>query len=190
VKNNLGRATWWITVSLAGLTAAYIFFLFLPGWKSVEACRRETADKKNYIGQGSGLPTALQASQQELQKTQAYNAHWSNKVPRYAQKDPVFKEINAQAKLSGATTALFSPEPRDKHDQLSRLPLEMRLNGTSGQIYDFLRRLDQLPAPIWVDRVRMVGKDGEAMGAEISMAVFVDNSDNSDYIKSADRPIK
>jgi Tfp pilus assembly protein PilO len=192
VNSNLAKSSWWITVPLAGVMVAYIFLLFLPGWKSVEECRRQIVAKKEYISQGSGLAAALQACQQELDKAQAYNAQQRQRAPQASQLPQVFEKITDQAKLAGAATTLFNPEPVDKHELLWRVPLGMRLSGTSGQIYEFLRRLDEMTAPIWVDRLRMAvsSKNGEAMQAEVSMVVFVDNSENSDYIKPAGGPIK
>jgi type IV pilus assembly protein PilO len=179
------KNSWAYTVPLGGLAAAYIFLMFLPGWKTVDQLRAEFKSKKDYIAQGVAIATRMANTRTDFQKTQAYIADCTPTIPTTAELPSVFERITELAKSSGVSTILFDPQPVDRHAKLSRVPVAMNVAGQSSQIQAFLYTLESLPLRIWIDSVRIHkdGQPGHSVGCEINLAIFTVNSEDSDYAK-------
>jgi type IV pilus assembly protein PilO len=179
------KSSWAYTVPLGGLAAAYIFLMFLPGWKTVDQLRAELKSKNDYIAQRVNLAIRTASTRADFQKTQAYIADCTPTVPTAEELPSVFERITELAKSSGVSTILFDPQPVDKHAKLSRVPVVMNVAGQSSQIQAFLYAVESLPLRIWIDSVRIHkdGQHGNSVGCELSLAIFTGNSEDSDYAK-------
>lgn len=192
MKLSAPQGGWMLTIPCLAAATAYIFFIFLPGWKTIEQTRRQMNSKKDAIGQALAVPGALLATQKELDHTKAFVTSSSETTPTPSKLPLLYAQITELVKSSGANTVLFNPEQPQKRDQIAQVPVTMGLSGTAGQIQTFLASLEAIPVRIWVDslRINKTGQHGSRVNAEVSLVVFTKNSEDSDYVKRADQPIK
>jgi Tfp pilus assembly protein PilO len=79
-------------------------------------------------------------------------------------------------------TVRFDPQAHQRYQILHKLPLEMEVQGAFAQVFDFVRRLESLEAPIWVEEVSLepVSENSEDLQCELKMAIFAARTDISD----------
>jgi Tfp pilus assembly protein PilO len=185
MKDKAAQGSLLVTAGLAVFSLIYLFFFLLPGWNAMGQVRSQVRLKRDYVMQSASTIAALAATQQEIDKTAAFNRQSARELPCLAESANVFSQITETAKTSGATTTRFDPEPAVKHDKLSHVAITMGLTGRPGQLYDFVRRLEGLPLRIWVESLKLgrPTKDGGNGTGELSLVIFVDNSEESDYTK-------
>jgi len=60
-------------------------------------------------------------------------------------------------------------------------------SGGFGPLCRFLDDLESLPQPLWIANLKMEGgsKSGKDVHCELTLAVFVDKSDESDQVKGS-----
>jgi Tfp pilus assembly protein PilO len=182
------RGTWIVTIVLAASAVAYLVLVFLPGRRAMGEFQQELARRQGYLAQNSGISRALASAEQELDKAEAHYAAWKQRAPGEGQLSTLYGKINELAKAAGTTTTRFDPKPVESHEQVREIPLTMGCSGTFAQLFDLLKSLESLPGTIWIDTVqfRKVTEKSEAVACEINLVVFVNNSENSDYVKHSE----
>jgi Tfp pilus assembly protein PilO len=148
--------------------------------------------KQDYVVSGGSMAAAIEAAQDELERTEAYNATWSAAVPPQGDLAAAFGKLNALVVAAGATPTRFDPEPAAKMARLCKVPVAVGCSGSFAQISQFLYDLESLPQVLWIDRLQIEKsrKDGEAAACEINLVIFADNSGKSDQVNIAEWPIK
>lgn len=175
------RGNWYVTMSLAGVTVAYITLWYLPGRKAMSEMRLELAIKQQTVAGGKQVEEELRQSHKRLEHAQAYVARWSDRVASRTSGAPVFGQMNAVARAAGATTTRFEPAPVVEFDALRQLPLTMACSGSFSQIYQLLKSLEDLPRLVWIEDLRLERKaeSDKELRCELKLAVFVDKLQNS-----------
>ncbi len=183
MKTKARRGSWMVTVPLAAAAVIYVTLVFLPGRRAIGEARDQIQQKQAYIAQSASLPMALNTAQRQLQKTRAYTAAWKEHAPTAGELSALYGKVHALAKAAGATTTRFDPEPVIPLDTISKIPLTVGCTGTFDQVCEFLRSLETLPMTVWVDAIKiekLTGSEGFVV-CELSLVVFADNPEISDY---------
>jgi Tfp pilus assembly protein PilO len=188
MKSGLKQSHWIIIALLAAVAVAYALLIFVPQRAAIAEIRTELANKRQYVAQGGVLDARLKAVQQELDATNAYNAKSRAAAPTNKGLSSLFERISELVKSTGATTTRFDPEPAVPHEKITQITLSIGLTGSFPQILAFLSSLERLSPRVWVESVRLDAppKDSEPMKGELSVAIFINNSDDSDYINRAE----
>ncbi len=174
-----------IIVLLLALGAGYVGFVFVPQHRALGKLSADLATQRDYIDRTGDLVPAVQAVQQELEQTNAYNTKWQEHTPDERQLAALFGEISGLAKESGITTTRFNPDPIVAYDRIRKIPLTVGCKGTFSQVEKFLCGLEALPQAIWIEHVSIEKQpqDKENVSCEASLVIFADNPDNSDQVK-------
>lgn len=188
MKINVRQGSWIVTVPLAATALAYIMLCFLPGRRAIGEARNQVAQKQAYIARAAGLATTLRAAQQELGKTQTYNMAWREHAPAQGELSALYAKIHALAKIAGVATTRFDPEPVIRRDTIRMIPVSMGCVGRFAEICEFLRQLENLPVVIWISSLHVgeTTQNGDSVPCEISLAIFTDNQENSDYVRQSE----
>ena len=136
------------------------------------------------------MPTQLSVSRAEQ-----YTAKWEKTAPCIRDTSALYGMIHELANDSNLVTTRFDPEPPVKRDTISQIPLSFDVSGSFADLYGFLTKLESLPIRTWVESLKLTstGKDtknGEKISVALKLVVFTSNSENSDYVKHAEQPIK
>jgi Tfp pilus assembly protein PilO len=188
VTTSIRRSSWIVTIPLAAAAVAYVTLSFLPDRRAIGEARRQIRQKQQYIVQSGGLATVLRSAEEELKKTQAYNAAWGQHAPVEAELSAVHGKIQELAKASGTTITRFDPEPAVRYEKISHFPIGVGCVGSLAEICGFLERLESLPTRIWVKDLLLkeTGKDGNPILCELNLGIFANNLENSDYVEHND----
>ena len=188
MKTNLVPSHWIVIVPAVAAAAAYVYFLFLPGQRSLAGLRAEMSAAEQFIGQVEAFSPAIEATQQQLDTTRDYVGQWEQSAPTEDGLARVFGRINRLAKESDITTTRFEPHTAVPYDKIRRVPVAVTCVGSFGQICQFLRALECLEETIWVEGLQMQrrGKDSEDIECELTLAIFADNSGDSDQVDRSD----
>lgn len=179
-----------LLAALGAAAVAYVVLVFAPGHKAILTQRAQIATKRSLVLQAAGLAPAIEAARSDLSQAKACIAAWNAKAPKERELATLFGRINELVKEAGAVNTRFEPEPVRRRERLVEIPLSIGLLGSYTQIEGFLYALEMLPATIWVDSVKIVSaKDAEPVLGEVRLVVFAANSENSDCIKVAGKPI-
>ena len=187
-KPKIRRGNWVVTVPMAAVAVAYVTLFFLPGRKAVDELRSQIKLKRDCVAQASGLAAMLQFQQQQLDQAKAYGAAWRERAPLVEERSALEGKIHALAEAAGVTTTRFNPEAIIPHETIKEVPVAIECNGTFAQVCTFLGSLESLPLPIWINSTAMEKIDAttEYVKCEITVVVFTDNPNNSDYAEDSE----
>jgi Tfp pilus assembly protein PilO len=171
-----------ITVALGGAVLAYAFFVFLPTQKSIRELHTELQRKQMEIVQAERLVSTTVQTGRELAETREFIGRWRETTPTAKEVMGVFAQVTQGARDSGVKTVRFDPQPQRRYETVDKLPLEMEIQGAFNQVFDFVRCLESLEAPIWVEELTLepASENSEKLQCELKMAVFAVRTDNSD----------
>jgi Tfp pilus assembly protein PilO len=179
-----------VLAALGAAAVAYVVLVFVPGHKAIMELRARIVAKRSQVLQVGSLASAIELSKKDLARAKACIAAWDANAPNEKDLAVLFGRINELAKAAGAVNTRFEPEPVRRRERLVEIPLSIGLLGSFGQIEAFVHSLERLPATIWVDSVKIAStKDAEPVQGEVRLVVFTANSENSDYVKLAGKPI-
>ena len=185
MKTNLKRSDWIITVPLTAAAVAYVMLVFLPGRRANDELKDQIALKQQTIGQIPGLVNALEASGEELAMTKTYNTAWEQRAPARGEISMLHAKIRELAESAGTVITRFDPERSQTHGVLREIPLSVGCTGTFARIFEFLRGLEGMPEEIWINNLNLERVDMArgAVDCELSLVIFADNPENSDYVE-------
>ena len=187
MKTGMDRNAWIILLAGVAVAAGYVVFVFLPQYRAIGNLHEELAARQAYLARVGDPAPMIQATQEELDTTIAYNAAWLEDVSCRKELATLFGEISAMAKTAGTTTTRFDPEPIVAYGQLRRIPLTVGCRGSYAQIHKFLADVEGLSKSVWVENVSFekIPEDRKVIQAEIKLVIFTDNPVNSDQVDSS-----
>ena len=182
------KSSWIVTPCLVAIAVAYLALIWAPSRRLIRQWREEAESQQQVVAQGTELSAVLVASEQELDKTEAVASQWEKTAPGKRDIPALFGKINALAKEAGLTISRFDPQPFVVYERLQELPTTVVCSGTFAELFGFLRLIEGLPATIWVDSLRLEkdSKNAKDVRCELSLAVFSNNQQSSDYAKHSD----
>lgn len=186
--------SWFVTVPVAALGLAYIWFGFLPGHRAVVELQEQVKSKQQMLEQSQLQGQAAAAIRQTLADAKAYVQKWRPASPSVQNTPALCGSIHQLANDARLTTTRFDPQPPERRGSFSQIPITIQAIGSFPGIYGFLTRLEGLPFRVWVDSVSLtmpekLGKDTGKIAADIKLVVFINNPESSDYVNPAARPI-
>ena len=167
---------------MGGAVLTYAFFVFLPTQKSIRQLDGEMRQKQTEVYQAEQLMATTVKTQRELAETKDFIGKWRDKAPGAKKLTGLFAQVTQGARESGVKTVRFDPQAQQRYETIDKLPLEMEVRGAFPQVFDFVRRLEDLEAPIWVEEVSLepVSENSEDLQCELKMAVLAARTDISD----------
>lgn len=181
------QSSWIVTLSLAAIAIVYLKFVWLPGRHAIQEMSQQVQTKQAFLTQATGLAAMLVGVQHDLGKADEIVAQWEKASPGQRDIAQLYGKISSLAKEAHLTTGRFDPQPFVSHERLREIPLAVSCSGTFAQIHDFLRKVEGLPATIWVESVK-IEKTVQAtkdVQCELNLVVFANNPQDSDYAKHA-----
>jgi Tfp pilus assembly protein PilO len=182
------QSSWTVTLPLAAIAVAYVSLVWLPGRRAILEVQEQVETKRQFVSQATELSQALAISQRELDKAEAVVARWEQASPQKRTIPAFYGKINALAKDAGLAIARFDPQAFVVHEKIEEIPITVGCSGGFAQVFDFLRGIEQLPATVWVESIKLEksDKDTKDVRCELDLVVFSDNPRSSDYTKRAD----
>ncbi|MBN2023929.1 MAG: type 4a pilus biogenesis protein PilO [Pirellulales bacterium] len=173
--------SWFITVPLAGLTAAYVVLAFLPTEKAIGRVREATIEKQRYCTATGNLLPLLETTRQHVEKTREFTQTWAETAPNRSEVAALAGTVDALVRAAGARITMFDPEPVTRRERVSELSLKVGCTGTFPQVFAFVHELETLPQTVWVKSlvIEREGKEGGSVHGEVNVVVFLDNSEVS-----------
>lgn len=188
------RHSWLVTLPLAGIAAAYLWLVFLPGQRVIAALETELADKRAFIASGSHVSQCRVQFEAQLADLQSYCDRWQAKTCDSAGLAALYGEIAELLKASGVATTHFSPGPTTRLDVLQKTSLRITCEGTFEQVASVLTKLETMPQRLWVEDVSLEtladdapsrsDKDdqiGQIMRCQVDLVIFAGNSEKTEY---------
>lgn len=178
---------WMLTLPLAGLGLAYLFLFFLPAQRTLDSLTRDLSKEQDAVGQADALLPSIATTEQQLAKARKYNSQWIEAAPSESELPSLFGKVNRLAKAAGITTTRLDPQPAVQYEKIRLINLTAAYRGSFAQISRFLCELESTPEAIWIDRVQMEGSSqtGKDITCEVTLAIFVDKTDDSDQVKGS-----
>ncbi|MEQ8789398.1 MAG: type 4a pilus biogenesis protein PilO [Pirellulaceae bacterium] len=171
-----------ITVLLAAASVAYVFFVFLPGQKAIAKLRRELDEKQQYIVDADRLAHAIQLAEKDLRRAEDFTTAWRAAAPNDGELAPILGRITGEVEACGVGIERLDRRPVKQYEEVGQIPIVLECEGSFQQIFDLTRRLEAMPQDLWITslRIETQGKNSESVLAEVALAVFADNSEDSD----------
>jgi Tfp pilus assembly protein PilO len=176
------RGSWLLTLPMAGIAAAFVLLIFLPGQRRIQALRAEMREKQDFVIAAGQMAARLHSAKAELAETYKYNDQWRDRATSSAGITALYGQIAQLAQASGVTTTRFAPATPTEIEHLRRVPLSVICHGSFRQIQQFLAALEERPRRVWLDDLKLDAAEehGGSVRCEITLAAFVDNSEKSD----------
>ena len=182
MSTNTNGRSWIVTLLLAASALGYVFFLFLPGQKAIADLRGQLRTKQDLVTQMSSVAQQMQHMEKQLSHARQYTGVWEATAPGQVELSSLFSAITTHTKQAGTKTIRFDPQSAVKMDTVRKIPVVLESEGSFGQIFDLLNRLENLRPTIWIDDLLLEGdgENGENTKCELTMVIFADNPDISD----------
>lgn len=188
------------TVALAAVTLGYVFFVFLPKQETIAEMRRELNQRQEFLLQVDRLRHSIRTVDEELTLAANYSQHWEDHSPSAITLADFYEKLSTAAAESGVVITKFNPQPVENMAHLCQLPVELSSEGTFGDTFQFLSKIETLETTIWLeslaiqrlekrrsttDRSHAEGTMEPQMGGilvqcQIVMKVFANKSEFSD----------
>jgi len=174
--------SWMITALLASLAVSYVAFVFGPAQAQITALRGRLNERRQHILQASGLVLPVEQATQQLAKTRLISTRWQADAPNPAELSSCFASLTAEAKAAGIAIERFDPQNSTEMQVVAQHGVTVHFHGTFPQFFDFLRRLEELPATVWLPSVRISAdqQNGSTLRGELNLTIFVDRTDSAD----------
>jgi Tfp pilus assembly protein PilO len=171
------QSSWIVTLSLAAIAIVYLKFAWLPGRRAIQEMSQQVEIRQAFLAQSTGLAAMLTGVQGELDKADAIVRQWEDASPGKRDIAQLYGTINSQAKEAHLTTGRFDPQPFVAYEKLREIPLAVSCSGTFAQIHDFLRKVEGLPATVWVEsmRIEKSAQNAKDVQCELSLVIFSNN---------------
>ena len=177
--NTLKQGSWLLTVPLAIVGLAYLYFLFLPGKAEINRLRADLIEKQRSVSEAGFIKLRIHETQQEIVRTQEYTDTWRSEQTHGLSR--VLAQIGDEVQLSGARTSSFDPQPTIQHEVLKQTELALGVDGHFSEIFDMLRRLETLDANIRIQQISIEAgaSTQDLLASKVTLAIFSVNRDNS-----------
>jgi Tfp pilus assembly protein PilO len=188
MSTTLRQSSWIVTLSLAAIAVVYVTFVWLPGRRAIQQISDNVEAKQALIAQSTGLSATLMRVQRELDETESAATQWEKAAPGKKDIPALYGKIDALAKGAHLAISRFDPQPFIVHEKLQEIPITMACSGTFAQICEFLRSVEQQSATIWVESIRLEKsvQNTKDVQCELSLVVFSNNPQSSDYARHTD----
>lgn len=182
------QSSWIVTLSLVAASVAYMAFAFLPNHRVIKQTRQQVETKRMLVSQSTVASDELVRIQREIDGAASMVRKWEKTAPGKRDIPALYGRISTLAKNSRLAVNRFDPQPFVVHEQLEEIPINMTCTGTFGQIHEFIRGIETLPQTIWVESMRLekMPQHTKNIQCELSLVVFSNNSQASDYTRHAD----
>jgi Tfp pilus assembly protein PilO len=173
--------TWLITALLAAVSVAYVVFVFLPVQRSIRSLSAELQQRRQELVQAQSLARPIEQAKSRLAETRNVCLQWRQSAPTPATLATHYASLTQHAADAGITIERFDPQLAAEMQVLSQHNVTLQFHGEFAQMFDFLTRLERLPAAIWLRNVQFtVGQqESETLRGELTLTIFVDHSDYS-----------
>jgi Tfp pilus assembly protein PilO len=170
-----------LTVVLGAATLAYTFLIFVPGQQALANVQSEIQTRQQYILQTTQVEVELAEVQQQLSAAKQYVGQQEEQLPESASLRQYTGELTTCATDSGVRIVRFSPQFQQTMPPLSRVPVFISIEGELPQIFDFARRLEELPVTIWCQQFTVENqvKESDKVRAEFELLIFASNIEKS-----------
>jgi len=175
-----------VTAALAVGSLCYVLAIFLPAQRTIANLRRELREKQQHVLQSDRLTIPLRQSEEKLNVVEDFTRREKDHLPNAHELSKSLGLISEQAKLAGAVVRRFDPQPTTSLETLQILPVELSLEGSYLQVFEFVQRLEKLPLAIWVKRMHfgeIEGKPG-SLTTELTLTIFGEFAEQADFAGS------
>ena len=182
MKGKLRHSSLTITVLVAGAALAYVFFFFLPKMRVLEGVRQQIHSKQDYVDRSAKLVASIHQAKKTMEETRSYTDVQKSYCVKQEDLTALFGKLNQIGRKSGVKTTRFEPQAAVAYQTLAKVPILLTVKGQFGSIQSLLYELENLPATIWVEDLKLVAarEDGKATECSLTVGVFTSNSDKSD----------
>ena len=173
--------TWMLTTGLAAFALGYVFLVFVPGQKSIVALRGELRAKQDKIIAADHVIAAIEQTDHQLNAAREFIRKFETNTPREDKLGEVYGQIFARAEESGTNITRLEPHRGSRFNTVGQAIVRVESESTFAQLFDFLNKLERLPAPLWVTEMEIETsrEDSEKLRCQITLTVFADNRDSS-----------
>jgi Tfp pilus assembly protein PilO len=182
-KPAIARAprSWLITALLASLAVAYVAFVFVPAQAAIGTLRAQLNERRQHILQGQGLTMPAAHAAAQLTRTKEVSAEWRANAPSHAEVSANFAKLTAEAKAAGVVVERLDPLAPVEMAVLSQHAVNVQFHGEFAQVFDFLRRIEELPGTVWISNLRLdADSSSRSLRGELNLTIFVDRTGSAD----------
>jgi Tfp pilus assembly protein PilO len=171
-----------ITALLASLAVAYVTFVFVPAQAEITVLRGRLNERRQHILQANGLALPVTHATEQLTKTRHISTEWRKAAPNPAELSSCFASLTAEAKAAGVSIERFDPQLAIDRQVIAEHGVTVHFRGSFAQTFDFLRRIEELPASVWIPSLRLTTEPmtGSTLRGELNLTIFVDRTDSAE----------
>jgi Tfp pilus assembly protein PilO len=169
----LRQSSWIVTAPLTAAALVYLTCVWLPGNWRIETMWNQLAAMQRFVDQTAARQPAMADSVLELERAKLVATHWEKAAPRKRELSSLYQEINVLAQNAGTTLQQFDPQPGTAYEKVYAVPIIVDGSGTFAQIYEFLRRVEELPIISWATYIKLEKMSANAQDVRFQMELVV-----------------
>lgn len=169
--------SWLVTLPVAGAAVAYVWYVFLPGQKTLSSLQNELLTKRTFAINQAKYESDTRAVNLEIESARKFIDHSNRSLAGPNDLSRLYGEIAAIAKQAGVETTRFSPDPARPYARLVKCPVNLGCEGTFAQVASLIEGLERLPQRVWLEHLSIEAiEDKEGLlRCELILEVFANN---------------
>lgn len=187
--NDTGRRGALVTIGgLALLSAAFLFFVFLPGQRKVVQVRKEIAEAERSIRDVPLRVAELESLRGDAGRRREYVASILERMPHDVDVHGLVRQVASLADRTRVKVSRIEPLAAVEHETYRVLPFRLGFQGDAEAIAHFLAGLESLPYLTVFPELAMSAESGRAGGTaegDLHFAVYADRGDPADSAEIA-----
>jgi Tfp pilus assembly protein PilO len=180
-RQNGKPKTWLTTALLAAVALAYLYFVFLPGQRSITELRAQVQERHQQMSQSQSLARTVASAKERLTEARKVGQAWRDDAPRHSELISHFASLTQQAEAAGVAIDRFDPLPAVELNLISMQNVTLQFHAPFAAVFDLLTRLEGLSGTLWVRDLRLQAgsENDKALRGELTLTIFVDRTDYS-----------
>jgi Tfp pilus assembly protein PilO len=160
-------------LSVAG-AVAYVFWGFLPSRTALADLERQIAEKEIAAAEGTRVAEQIAQTTDELLAARSCAKDWSDVSPTQESLITLFRDINQLSQAAGTRNLRLEPDPVETLAAVWRAPVNVSIEGTFPQLFDFVRGVELLSGGMEFTslEIQRASGDAEALRMKATLTIF------------------
>jgi Tfp pilus assembly protein PilO len=167
------RAQWTMTVIMVSLIVLFLGFGYRPATVRLDQLKAEIADRSRQLEQNQGRAQNLPILALEVDRLRTKLERFNKKLPKTPELGEFILDLTRHSEKSAVRKLVHQPGTVRKLDLYGEIPITMSFEGDFQNVFDFLRKLEEMPRLTRVRNLSVRCRDGKAGLVDVNMAMNI-----------------
>jgi Tfp pilus assembly protein PilO len=167
------RAQWTMTFLMVSLGGLFFIFGYRPANQRIANLKAEIAAKTQRLDTNQYRAQNLNDVAREVDHLRFKLDKFNKKLPRTAELGEFIRDLSTVSSKYTIGKLVYQPGTVRRQDVFGEVPITMTFEGDFGNVFSFLRHLEEMQRLARIKSLQVHGKDGKLGQVDVTMAVNI-----------------